>query len=328
MKYAPIVIPTLCRYEHFQRLIQSLLLNVGVDNTDLFIALDYPQNKSHWDGYNKIREYISTIQGFHSVTVLERKVNLGAAANTNLAVSEDLDKYDRIIFTEDDNVFSKNFLQYINKGLEKFQVNKNIFSISGYKHYYDLKFSENNYYYNGFNYSAWGVGIWKDRLETFNKEYNKQLLIKAFFCPSIHFRIFKSGWLRYHQFLTAVIDKRVPMTTDVGKNLYMIIKQLYCVVPSVSKVRNEGYDGTGLTCEKVSGKLHQEIMEMDIDESTDFTYEGDGFTYYKHNKKAFLEQEGNKMYRKLLFSFNPKSLLSKFKSVISLRSAKQKRVWE
>ena len=34
MLYAPVVIPTLCRYEHFKACLESLSLCTGAENTD------------------------------------------------------------------------------------------------------------------------------------------------------------------------------------------------------------------------------------------------------------------------------------------------------
>ena len=71
--------------------------------------------------------------------------------------------YDRWIFSEDDNVFSPNFLVYINKGLEKFKNDKSVFAFNGYRHFYNVKFKENTFFRQNIDFSAWGYGIWKDR---------------------------------------------------------------------------------------------------------------------------------------------------------------------
>lgn len=47
MNYAPILLPTLCRYEPLVRCIDSLRRNAWADRTDLVIALDYPK-KAHF----------------------------------------------------------------------------------------------------------------------------------------------------------------------------------------------------------------------------------------------------------------------------------------
>ena len=52
-KYAPVMIPTLCRYEHLKRCIESLQMNSWAKYTDLYIGLDYPAKESHIDGYGR-----------------------------------------------------------------------------------------------------------------------------------------------------------------------------------------------------------------------------------------------------------------------------------
>ena len=47
--YAPVVIPTLCRYEHLKRCIDSLSNCTGADRTELYIGLDFPAEESHWE---------------------------------------------------------------------------------------------------------------------------------------------------------------------------------------------------------------------------------------------------------------------------------------
>ena len=58
MKYAPVIIPTLCRYEHFVRCVESLKKNTWAKYTDIYIGLDYPKKDSHREGYLKIKEYL------------------------------------------------------------------------------------------------------------------------------------------------------------------------------------------------------------------------------------------------------------------------------
>ena len=50
MIYAPIYIPTLCRYEHFKQCIESLAQCEGASETEVYVALDYPAKESHLEG--------------------------------------------------------------------------------------------------------------------------------------------------------------------------------------------------------------------------------------------------------------------------------------
>ena len=98
MKYAPVTIPTLCRYEHFRKCLDSLEDCVGSEHTDVYIALDYPAKESHWGGYSKIDMYLRKKQEknrFKTLTVVRRTENMGIRRN-NL-VLDIFKKYDRVI---------------------------------------------------------------------------------------------------------------------------------------------------------------------------------------------------------------------------------------
>ena len=79
--YAPVVIPTLCRYEHLKRCIDTLSECTGADETELYVGLDFPAKESHWEGYRKICNYLPTITGFKNVVVIRREENMGATRN-------------------------------------------------------------------------------------------------------------------------------------------------------------------------------------------------------------------------------------------------------
>ena len=59
MKYAPVIIPTLCRYEKFVQCMESLRKNSWAKYTEIYVAVDYPSKESHWEGYNRICEYLN-----------------------------------------------------------------------------------------------------------------------------------------------------------------------------------------------------------------------------------------------------------------------------
>ena len=120
--YAPVVIPTLCRYKHLKNCITSLASCEHAAETILFVALDYPAFDKHRDGYERIREYLPTVSGFKDVVIIEREHNLGAVENMRNLIDVVFSKYDKLIFSEDDNVFAPGFLDFVNKALVKFLI--------------------------------------------------------------------------------------------------------------------------------------------------------------------------------------------------------------
>ena len=85
---APVTIPTLCRYEHFKRCIESLSRCTLADKTEVYVALDYPAKESHWDGYNKIKDYLLSHKednlGFKKLIVIQRSRNYGLGEEGNI----------------------------------------------------------------------------------------------------------------------------------------------------------------------------------------------------------------------------------------------------
>ena len=51
-EYAPILIPTLNRYEHFKRCVESLAKCTHAEKTELVIGLDYPPSERYQKGTN------------------------------------------------------------------------------------------------------------------------------------------------------------------------------------------------------------------------------------------------------------------------------------
>lgn len=241
---APIIIPTLNRYKHLKACVESLAECSGANETELYISVDYPPNEKYIEGYTKIIEYVkSGIVGFRNVNIYIQEKNLGAGGNLNFLRNEVFSKYDRLIFTEDDNVFSPCFLEYINKGLEKYKNNNEIFGICGYNYPIDMPktYSDKYNYYFAREYSAWGVGYLKERFIEANKgmsvEYVKENTNRL--------------WNHLHWNLRRIVIDSInknKLFGDLNRTLYLIASNKYCVFPTENLVVNNGHDGSGVNC--------------------------------------------------------------------------------
>jgi len=243
-QFAPVFFTTLNRYKHFKRAIETLALCNNADKTEVYIAFDYPLYESHWEGYRKIDEFINKINGFKKVNLIKRTVNYGSYKNFFSALDDILLRHERLVLSEDDNEFSTNFIDYINGGLEKYEDNKRIFSVCSMK--FPFKIPENYhqdvYFYPGF--SSWGAGIWKKKWERVdfsvenirtiinNKENIKEIKRTAHFVLPYLQEIAKTGRKNGDSIIV----------------YYLIKNHMYSVFPTLAKVRNHGYDGTGVNC--------------------------------------------------------------------------------
>lgn len=258
--YAPVIIPTLCRYEHFKRCVESLSQCTHAEKTELYIGLDYPLNDSHWEGYRKIKNYIPSINGFLKVVLVERDKNYGARKNSMSLYEMVIESHESVIFTEDDNYFSPNFLDYINKGLTKYKDNNNVISISGYNFPIDMAGYPYNVYFS-YQYSAWGTGWWAEKNRRLYATDERQQVLSILNSPIKLWKI----WKKEPRLVRALINC---VKKDIyGDTLYAtrsILDGWVSVFPTVSKVRNYGQDGSGNSGTYLKNDNYR-VQELDAD---------------------------------------------------------------
>lgn len=269
MNYAPVLIPTLNRYEHFKRCVDTLARCTGADKTDLVIAFDYPAKPEHFEGHNKISIFVDGIRGFHNVKIVKRSVNYGVSKNLRTA-REDIKKdYPTYIYTDDDNEFSPNFLDYINKGLEKFKDDPRIIAICGdggiFKKPED--YTANYLYRKGF--SAWGYGTWFDR--DYKVDYSVDEL-KEFLANHSDRKKLRYYHERHFYVVLSHIVRNTILQGDGAVALEMLKNDTYCVYPTVSKVRNHGHDGSG---EHGGNMKVSPFLKVALDEERSFNFVGE-----------------------------------------------------
>lgn len=265
-RYAPVIIPTLNRYEHLKRCVESLKNNKLANETELVISLDYPPHEKYREGWERIKNYLPTIDGFGKVTILYAEENIGAAKNCNKLRSyvKGLG-YDAFIMTEDDNILAPNFLDYMNWGLRTFKNDKRILAVCGFKRV-DTSSLENNVYIWPHQFVAWGYGMWFDRrerieeLESFEvlKNYVNTCPLSIIFSEQVYIAVNVLSIIKHQKILGDSLPFLLPK------------EERYCLYPTISKVRNQGFDGTGLHCadDEESRKIYNS-NPLDMDE--DFT---------------------------------------------------------
>lgn len=165
MSYAPIALFTYCRADKTQRAVESLLRNTEAKATDLFIFSDgpkvYPEDEKKTEekckGVEENRQYIHTITGFKSVSIVERDKNWGLANSLIAGISDVISRFGRIIVVEDDLVLSPYFLSFMNEALEKYKDDDRVAAVSGYV-YPTGKTLPQNFFLRYFN--CWGWATW------------------------------------------------------------------------------------------------------------------------------------------------------------------------
>lgn len=269
-EYAPVVIPTLNRYDHFRQCLESLEHCIGSEQTDVFVGIDYPPSEKYIDGWKKVCNYIKNKENnnkFKSLTVKYRDHNCGIAgsgSNAALLIRDVSPLYDNYIFTEDDNVFSPNFLLYINYGLDFFKYDKNCTAICGYN-YYGVKIPVNENVYLSREFSAWGTGFWTKKNLEMPNIYHEDFF-KGIMSSWCHI------WKIYRnepRLLNTILLNSDSHTVfgDTARVCYQYLYDKYSLFPTTSKVRNVGFDNTGTTIFIEDDNYNKQV----IDSNTDFT---------------------------------------------------------
>lgn len=255
MKYAPIIIPTLNRVLHLKRCINSLLLNKEAILTDLYISVDYPPNKKYINGYAEVKRYVKTIKGFKSVNLFFQSTNLGPGKNRAFLEKKiKTDNHNRYIFTDDDNEFSKNFLSFINWGLEKYKDDDSIYAICSTLDSEVVGYQNNKKYLIISAYTPFGSGHWihkndscelylnQKSIDDIYRDKTKQQKLLYYF-PLIYYIVAKDSIRE----ISETRGENDGLTyIDIWENVYCVENDKRCVFPCLPKSRNWGHDGSGV----------------------------------------------------------------------------------
>lgn len=300
MIYYPVCIPTLNRYTHFKRCVESLAENTHADKTELLIGLDYPPKEKYVEGYLKIKEYIPTINSFGKITVFDRDRNYGPIRNLHSLLEYAFTHYDAAILTEDDNEFSPCFLDFMNKVLQAYKDDKKIISVSGFlgKRYYEK--TDKNLLLN-YDNCAWGIGIWKAKW-CMRQSYTPQDYQDIILSYKQSFKIFKTSPGILSMFIGMVQNSE--LWGDVAESVLNIINNTYQLRPSFSLVRNCGFDGTGVHCGSgdPDDLAHQMISEESLFENDIHNVENISASFIR--KQLFLHMLPKGFFKKTKFFIN------------------------
>ena len=285
----PILIPTLCRFEHLKRCIESLKNNPYSKYTPLIIAVDYPSKEEHFKGYLDIKNYLNTLNGFYSIEIIYRNYNWGVLKNYFELVKYASTKYEYFIFSEDDIEYSPNFIEFMLQGVKIMQNDSNVLATCGYSSNKYKKINSTAMYSHSF--CAWGyamkTNVFIEKLDSIiTTDYAKQILNNL-----VHsLTIIKHDILAFNLLINEILEN--DRYEDVSLSCYSFLNKNYkFIVPTISKSRNHGCDGSGAHC-----SISKELSLHEIDLNTTFN-----FTINKEIKDKTKEK---KNFRDILFTLS------------------------
>ena len=264
LRYAPIIIPTLCRSTHFIRLIDSLKRNSWAKYTEVYVGLDYPPSDKYVKGWQEINDYLNNgdFSAFASVHVIRQEINAGVYKNAKLLQETVLKEHDRYIFSEDDNEFSPNFIEYMDKCLDEFEEDNDVVCVSGFSYPVDWAVSQGaNCIKQNFCAAAWGIGYWRNKREMLFDyiETGKMLDELPRVIKDKKYLSMIDASLR--DYITAAsspfrtIGRSMQKPTDVAVRAALVVDGKYVISPVLSKVRNHGFDGSGTFSQSIDSQV-------------------------------------------------------------------------
>lgn len=260
--YAPIVLFAFNRLEPLKGCVRSLLQNTEALESDLIVYVDGPRTKKEGEAekVEAVRKYVNTIKGFKSVETHYSETNKGLGPSIIAGVTDVICRYGKVIVIEDDLIASCNMLAYVNQGLDKYENNHEVFSISAYSNRVKLPKGYDYDAYFAPRSTSWGWATWKDRWLSCDWELMDWVAVernaKAFnrWGGSDCFGMLR-GWKE---------GRNQSWAIRFCYNQFVQGKQ--SLFPIVSKIDNEGFDGSGTNCKQYNRFKY----ELDCSEKKSF----------------------------------------------------------
>lgn len=240
---APIVLFVYNRPIHTCRTVEALLKNDLAAESDLFIFSDAPKKPEAAESVRKVRDYIQTITGFKSVTIVARDRNWGLANSIIDGVTSVVDQCGRIIVLEDDLVTSPHFLEYMNVALERYEGNKQVMQISGHMFPADFTTTTDAVFLP--MTTSWGWATWGRAWKHFDPKSTGYVRLKG--DAQLRKRFNLDGAYDYFSMLEAQLAGTVD-SWAVRWYLSVFMLRGLTLFPVKSLVNNMGFDGTGTHC--------------------------------------------------------------------------------
>jgi hypothetical protein len=239
---APVIVTVYDRLQHFQQCVGALQRNRLAGQSELYVVSDAAGKPEHAAKIEQVRAYARSITGFKSVHLVFREQNYGGYRSFLAITKHVLEECDRFIFLEDDVVASPNFLDYMNGGLDFYEADQRIFSISAYTHpiRFPKKFNADVFFLP--SGSSWGFATWKDRWEKVDFSVKDRYAL-ALADSKLYKKLVSTGYYLM-QLLLSDSQGRL-QAPDIRVAFHHFIHDVYSVYPRLSKTINIGLDGSG-----------------------------------------------------------------------------------
>jgi hypothetical protein len=293
---APIAIFVYKRLDYLKILINSLKKNKLFRCSQIFFFSDSWKNEADKQDVLKVRKYISKIAESKKINIIFREKNYGLSGNIINGINQVLKNKNKIIVLEDDLKLSKNFLNFINDGLEIYKHEHKVASINGW--FFPTPYNKNmpdHFFIRGAD--CWGWGTWKRAWNKF--EPNASILLNRIKNKKLDKLFNFNNSFAYTRMLQNQVQKKND-SWAIRWYASVFLKNMFTLYPKVPLVQNIG------TCNGENSKYDFLKLSSSILKKK-----------YKPIVKSSLISE-NKYFRKQIEIFFNRGLLYKIKELIKL----------
>lgn len=164
---APVALFVYNRLENTRQVIEALKNNDLAPRSDLFIFSDAAKTNREEPAVARVREYLRTIDGFRSVTIVERPENFYIEKNIIEGVTELINRFGKIIVLEDDGVTSENFLTFMNDALDFYEHEERVMHIASFTFIKMPKGFNKTFFWRYSENTGGGWATWKHAWDKF-----------------------------------------------------------------------------------------------------------------------------------------------------------------
>ncbi len=253
MNRAPIALFVYNRPRHTSATLAALRANALAAQSDLYVFSDAPRKPEAAASVAQVRQALRSIDGFKSVTVVERTSNMGLASSITEGLNGLCETHGRAIVVEDDLATSPNFLDYMNAALGRYETEDRVMQISGHMFPASLATADDAIFLPFI--TSWGWATWARAWRHYDplaREYPRLLAD-----PALRRRFDLDGHYPYFRMLQAQQHGKID-SWAIRWYLSVFFRDGLALYPKKSMVRNLGFDGSGVNC-NVSDFAQSEI---------------------------------------------------------------------
>jgi len=235
---APIALFVYNRPEHARRTVAALKENTLAPESELFVFSDAPKSPAADSAVQAVRKWARGLDGFRSITLVERDTNWGLAKSIISGVTDLCARYGKVIVLEDDLVVSRGFLEYMNRSLENYAESEKVMQVSGYT----LAGGQGSKAFFLPLTTSWGWATWQRAWRHFDQEAKGYATLEQDPVKRKAFDL--GGAYPYFEMLAAQLGGKLDSWAILWW-LSVFLRDGLVLYPARSLVQNIGFDGSG-----------------------------------------------------------------------------------